>query len=236
MKRGRSFWVLWAFAATGISLSGCAMSKSKRDGVTLGAMVGAIVGGGVGAGVGPEFRHKGTDEDDERAAGIAIGVGAGAIIGGLIGYALASDEEAPPPPPPAEPAPRAAEPAPRAAEPEPARIILRGVNFDYNKSNIKSEFVPILDEAAQTLKDNPDINVRISGHTDSIGTDDYNQRLSERRAQAVKQYLVSKGIASSRLSTEGRGEREPVAQNTKGGRDNPEGRAMNRRAELTVSR
>jgi outer membrane protein OmpA-like peptidoglycan-associated protein len=235
MKRGRSFLVLWALAATGIGTSGCGMSQSKRDGVTLGAMVGAIVGGGVGAGVGPEFRHKGTDEDDERAAGIAIGAGAGAVIGGLIGYALASEEVEPPPPPPPPPPP-APEPAPRAAEPEPTRIILRGVNFDYDKSNIKSEFAPILDEAAQTLKDNPDINVRISGHTDSIGSDEYNQRLSERRAQAVKQYLVSKGIASSRLSTEGRGEREPIAQNTKNGRDNPDGRAMNRRAELAVSR
>ena len=108
------------------------------------------------------------------------------------------------------------------------------MNFDYDKSNIKSEFVPILDEAAQTLMDNPDINVGIVGHTDAIGSDEYNQRLSERRAQAVKQYLVSKGIAASRLGTEGRGEQEPIAQNTKDGRDNPEGRAMNRRAELKV--
>jgi OOP family OmpA-OmpF porin len=108
------------------------------------------------------------------------------------------------------------------------------VNFDYDKSNIKSEFVPILDEAAQTLKDNPDINVRISGHTDSIGSDEYNQQLSERRAQAVKQYLVSEGIAASRLSTEGRGEQDPIAPNTEDGKDNPEGRAMNRRAELKV--
>jgi outer membrane protein OmpA-like peptidoglycan-associated protein len=236
MKRGRNFWVLWALAVTGISMSGCAMSKSKRDGTVLGAMVGAIVGGGVGAGVGPEFRHKGTDEDDERAAGIAIGAGAGALIGGLIGYALASDEMEPPPPPPAPPAPPAPMSAPPPAAPEPARIILRGVNFDYDKSNIKSEFVPVLDEATQTLKDNPDINVRISGHTDSIGSDEYNQRLSERRAQAVKQYLVSRGIASSRLSTEGRGEREPIEANTRGGRDNPEGRAMNRRAELKIDR
>jgi len=232
MKRGRSFWILWALAVTGISMSGCAMSQSKRNGTVLGAMVGAIVGGGVGAGVGPEFRHKGTDDDDERAAGIAIGVGAGALIGGLIGYALASDEVEPPPAP--APAPAAPAPTPTPAAPEPARIILRGVNFDYDKSNIKSEFAPILDEAAQTLKDNPDINVRISGHTDSRGSDQYNQRLSDRRAQAVKQYLVSKGIASSRLSTEGRGEREPIAPNTKDGRDNPEGRAMNRRAELKI--
>jgi OOP family OmpA-OmpF porin len=191
-------------------------------------MVGAIVGGGAGAGIGPEV--GGGDDDDNRAYGIAIGAGAGALIGGLVGYALASCEEPPPPPPPPPPAPAPPPPPP----PAPKRIILRGVNFDYDKSNIKSEFAPILDEAAQTLKDNPDVNVMISGHTDSIGSDEYNQRLSERRAQAVKQYLVSQGIAASRLSTEGRGEREPIAPNTKDGRDNPEGRAMNRRAELKV--
>jgi OmpA-OmpF porin, OOP family len=108
------------------------------------------------------------------------------------------------------------------------------VNFDYDKVTIKSEFRPVLDEAAQTLQDNPEINVRIEGHTDSIGSDSYNQELSERRAEAVKQYLVSKGIAASRLGTEGKGETEPIADNTKDGRDNPEGRAMNRRAELKV--
>jgi len=108
------------------------------------------------------------------------------------------------------------------------------VNFDYDKANIKAEFAPVLDEAAQTLKDNPEINVRIEGHTDSIGSDSYNQRLSERRAQAVKAYLVSRGVAASRLSTEGKGESEPIADNMRNGRDNPEGRAMNRRAELKV--
>jgi len=101
-------------------------------------------------------------------------------------------------------------------------------------SDCKSEFAPVLDEAAQTLKENPELNVRIEGHTDSIGSDSYNQALSERRAEAVKRYLVSRGIAASRLSTEGKGETEPIADNTKNGRDNPEGRAMNRRAELKV--
>ena len=108
------------------------------------------------------------------------------------------------------------------------------MNFDYDKSNIKAEFAPVLDEAAQTLQDNPEVNILIEGHTDSIGSDAYNQRLSERRAQAVKAYLVSKGVAASRLTTEGKGESEPIADNTKNGRDNPEGRAMNRRAELKV--
>ena len=124
----------------------------------------------------------------------------------------------PPPPPP----------------PAPERIILRGVNFDFNKSNIKAEFAPILDEAAQTLRDNPNVRVQIEGHTDSIGSEEYNLELSELRAQAVKQYLVSKGIAASRLTTEGRGEADSIAPNTEDGKDNPEGRAMNRRAELKV--
>jgi OOP family OmpA-OmpF porin len=114
-------------------------------------------------------------------------------------------------------------------------IRLRGINFDYDKANIKSEFVPILDEAVQTLKDNPNVNVVVEGHTDAIGSDSYNQGLSERRANAVKQYLVSNGIAESRLETVGKGEREPVAPNTTPeGQDDPEGRAMNRRVELKV--
>jgi len=72
------------------------------------------------------------------------------------------------------------------------------------------------------------------GHTDSIGSDAYNQRLSERRAGAVKAYLVSKGIEANRVYTEGKGERQPVAENRINGRDNPEGRAKNRRVEIEV--
>jgi OOP family OmpA-OmpF porin len=76
--------------------------------------------------------------------------------------------------------------------------------------------------------------VLIEGPTDSIGSDGYNQRLSERRAQSVKAYLVSKDDAASRLDTVARGEQDPVALNTKDGRDTPEGRTMNRRTELKV--
>jgi OOP family OmpA-OmpF porin len=109
------------------------------------------------------------------------------------------------------------------------------VNFDYDKANIKSEFAPVLDEAAQVLNDNPQITVTIEGHTDSIGSEAYNQGLSERRAEAVRQYLVERGVAASRLETRGYGESQPIAPNTTPeGRDNPEGRALNRRAELKV--
>jgi len=229
MKRRSGFWALWALALIG--MSGCGMTQKQRN-YTI---AGAIAGGGVGAGIGsiPDA----TDGDNDKTY-TAIGAGVGMLIGAFIGYKLAG-EEAPQAQAQAAPAPRPApaSPAPSAA-PSPGeskRIVLRGINFDFNKSNIKREFVPVLDEAAQILKDNASINVTIEGHTDSIGSDAYNQRLSERRAMAVKHYLVSKGVAADRLTTVGRGEKDPVAPNTTpDGKDNPEGRAMNRRAELKV--
>jgi len=226
MKREFGFWALWALALMGVS--GCGMTQKQRN-YTI---AGAIAGGAVGAGIGsiPD-----ADGDQERTY-TGIGAGVGAILGAAIGYWLAGEEpvvaQAPAPPPAPPPAPA---PAPRAA-PSPAeskRIVLRGINFDFDKANIKREFVPVLDEAAQILKDNPSVRVTIEGHTDSRGSDVYNQRLSERRANAVKQYLTSKGVAADQLDTVGRGEQEPVAPNTTpDGKDNPEGRAMNRRAEL----
>jgi len=220
-RRDIKFWLLWGITLVSFS-TGCTASKRVNNCIA-GAIVGAGVGAAIGAGTG--------GNNHEHSDNAMLGAGIGAVVGGALGCLLTKEEvEAPPAPPP--PPPPQAEPAPVA--PAPKRIVLRGVNFDYDKSNIKPQFAPILDEAAQTLKDNPDINVSIEGHTDSIGSDEYNQRLSERRAQAVKQYLVSKGIAASRLSAVGKGEQEPIAPNTKDGRDNPEGRAMNRRAELKI--
>jgi outer membrane protein OmpA-like peptidoglycan-associated protein len=213
-----------------IGMNGCAMTQKQRDCAVLGGLTGALVGGGIGAGVGPEVSSR-RDSDDGRAAGVGIGIGAGALLGGLAGYWLCPAEPPPPPPPPVA---RAEEPPPPPPPPAPKRIVLRGITFDFNKSNIKKEFVPVLDEAAQILKDNADVQVTVEGHTDSIGSDEYNQKLSERRANAVKAYLVSRGVAASRLDAVGKGEKEPVADNTKNGKDNPEGRAMNRRAELKV--
>ena len=230
MRKGYGFWVLWGIAVAG--MSGCAMSQKQRDCAVLGGMTGAIIGGGAGAGIGPEI---GAGNSHDREAGIGAGVAAGALLGGLMGYWMCPEEPPPPPPPPAPQVQAPPPPPPPAPEPkESKRIVLRGINFDFDKSNIKSEFVPVLDEAAQILKDNPNVNVMIEGHTDSIGTEAYNQRLSERRANSVKQYLVSRGVDAGRLDTIGKGETDPVAPNRKNGRDNPEGRAMNRRAELKV--
>jgi OmpA-OmpF porin, OOP family len=109
------------------------------------------------------------------------------------------------------------------------KIVLRGINFDFDKSNIKPEFQPILDEAVSSLKAKPEVKVVIGGYTDSVGTAQYNMGLSKQRAKAVYNYFVSKGIAASRLQTVGHGLNDPVASNA-----TEDGRAMNRRVELQV--
>ncbi|HET6604378.1 MAG TPA: OmpA family protein [Xanthomonadaceae bacterium] len=120
--------------------------------------------------------------------------------------------------------------------PVPLTIDLRGVNFDFDKSNLRPDAIATLNEAIEVLNRYPDLRVEVAGHTDSIGTDAYNQGLSERRARAVYDYLVNNGINSSRLiGPVGYGESRPIAPNTNpDGSDNPEGRAQNRRTELNV--
>ena len=90
--------------------------------------------------------------------------------------------------------------------------VLFGVNFDFNKATLRPDAYPILDKSVQTLIDNPEINVEIQGHTDQIGSDEANDKLSLERAETVKQYLVSKGIAPERLTTVGKGKREILFQ------------------------
>jgi len=111
----------------------------------------------------------------------------------------------------------------------PLTIDLRGVEFDFDKSTLRPESQQTLNEATEVLKQYPDIRVEAAGHTDSIGSDAYNQGLSERRAQAVYDYLVSNGIDSNRLSVRGYGEASPIADNA-----TREGRQRNRRTELVV--
>ncbi|HXJ09686.1 MAG TPA: OmpA family protein, partial [Burkholderiales bacterium] len=103
------------------------------------------------------------------------------------------------------------------------------VLFDFDKSDIKAEGRSKLDDLAGKMKTiNLEVVIAI-GHTDSIGTDAYNQKLSVRRAEAVKKYLSSKGVEGNRIYTEGKGEKQPVASNK-----TKEGRAKNRRTEIEV--
>jgi outer membrane protein OmpA-like peptidoglycan-associated protein len=109
------------------------------------------------------------------------------------------------------------------------KIVLRGINFDFDKSTIKPEFEGVLDAGIEALKENPGVRVQVAGYTDGVGTDVYNQGLSERRANAVLGYLSSHGIDGSRLSSVGNGEGNPVADNA-----TADGRAQNRRVELNI--
>ncbi|MCX8072241.1 MAG: OmpA family protein [Candidatus Binatia bacterium] len=145
-------------------------------------------------------------------------------------YAFAEAEPPPPlaPPPPA-PTPAAAQPAPPLPPPSKRKVVLRSVYFEFDQARIQPESRVVLDEAYGILRDEPEIRVRAEGHTDSVGSEDYNLRLSQRRAEAVRTYLIGKGIAPQRIEAVSFGESRPVASN-----DTPEGRAQNRRVELHV--
>jgi len=115
--------------------------------------------------------------------------------------------------------------------PEKGEMLIRieNINFQYNSAQLGSSSKSSLDEAAELIKKSGRINLEIIGHTDSRGSNSYNQTLSERRAMAVRDYLVNKGVNPSSLSTTGRGEEEPIAPN-----DTEENRARNRRVEFVV--
>ena len=110
-------------------------------------------------------------------------------------------------------------------------MTLEGVNFDTNSARIMSGSEAILEKAVKALTDNASIHVRIEGHTDSRGTAAFNKKLSEKRANAVVDYLVGKGINADRLSAIGYGEAAPVAPN-----DTPENMYKNRRVDLVVTK
>ena len=135
-----------------------------------------------------------------------------------------------PPPPPVKPAPA---PAPKpAAKPKPVAekvTLAADVLFDFDKAVLKSEGKSKLDDLANKIRGiNLEVVIAI-GHTDSIGSDAYNQKLSVRRAESVKSYLVSKGVEPNRIYTEGKGEKQPVASNK-----SKDGRQKNRRVEIEV--
>ena len=139
-------------------------------------------------------------------------------------------EEAPAAEPEPAPAPApvvAPTPPPAPVVQEQGSIIFRNIQFDLNKSTIKPESYPILDEVVDYLKANPNVKMEIQGHTCNLGTAAYNLKLSDRRAASVKTYLVSKGAAADRLETKGYGLTMPIAPN-----DNEENRSRNRRVEF----
>ena len=136
----------------------------------------------------------------------------------------------------AEPAPApvvaAPEPAPAALAPVAAvapapKLVLGGVNFDFDKATLRQDDMGNLDNDVATLKSWGDVDIEVAGHTDSMGSDAYNMKLSQQRAEAVRNFLISRGVAENRLTAKGYGESQPVADNA-----TEEGRFKNRRVEL----
>ncbi len=195
-----------------VALSGCATDDPNRRAKT-GAAVGAIAGAVLG--------HQ-IDGDKGRFVGAAVG----AMTGGAVGNYMDKQQR--------ELEAQLAEEQ-RNNEIELERLkndVLKvnlnsEVSFDFNKADIKPGFYGTLNKLASVVAKYDNTVIHIVGHTDSSGSDSYNQQLSERRALSVKDYLAANGVSVSRIRTEGRGESEPRATNA-----TPEGRAMNRRVEI----
>ena len=205
----------------GVALAGCANTKPKQ---VLCTVLGATAGTAIGVAAAGEAEN-----------GALAG---GAIIGGVAGYFLCREGEQPAPAAAPAPAPApapVAKPTPPPAPPAPAvgsKIIsLEGTNFEFDKAVITPAGQQKLDAAAATLAANPTVEVSVEGHTDSVGSDVYNQGLSERRAKAAVAYLVAKGVAPARMKAVGYGESKPAASN-----DTAAGRASNRRVDLVVTK
>ena len=119
---------------------------------------------------------------------------------------------------------------------EPSRtIVLKNVEYDSNKATLRPSSYKTLNDLVEVMKIKNKMEIEIAGHTDNKGSDKHNQKLSQERADAVRNYLISKGIEANRIIAKGYGAEEPIALNTNpDGSDNPDGRQRNRRTEVRI--
>ncbi|MEY3678245.1 MAG: hypothetical protein RI924_386 [Bacteroidota bacterium] len=197
-------------AAMSLSIFQACSSLTKTQ---KGAAIGAATGGTIGALIG------------KKAGNTAVGAILGGAIGGTAGALIGRSMD------------RQAE---QLKQSIPGAEIIRegegiivkfdsGILFDVNKSELKPAAITNIQNLAKSLKENPETNVLIIGHTDNTGSDDYNNRLSAKRAESVKEFAANQGILSHRLNVQGKGELEPIADNT-----TEEGRSKNRRVEIVI--
>lgn len=195
-------------AAAAIAMTGCAdmnMSETQRN-TAIGAGVGALAGAAIG----------------RDAKGAAIGAGVGALGGYVWSKHMEQKKLA------MERATMGSGVAvTQTADNQLKLNIPADVSFDTGRADIKPNMRPILDQFASGLSGQPNTEVRIIGHADSTGSEAMNDQLSLQRAQATRSYLASRGVDPSRIMVAGRGEREPVADNS-----TEAGRARNRRVEI----
>jgi len=214
--------VRWSIKITGAALAGflllSAGCATNPDGTTeyKRTAIGALAGAAVGAGGGALIAGRG-----HRGTGALIGGVVGAAGGGAVGNYM--DRQA------AEMKRNLPEAA-VAREGDKLYVALpSGILFDVDKTEIRPAARESIAKAAEVLVRYPDTYITVEGHTDSTGTTEYNQKLSERRADAVRDMLIKGGVPASRISIMGYGESDPVADNS-----TPEGRQSNRRVQLEI--
>lgn len=189
-------------------------ANNTQKGAVIGAVGGAVLGGVLGNNIG---------KGGNGALGAVIGGVVGGVAGGVIGNKM--DRQAR----------KIEESLPgakveRLGEGIKMTLGENSVNFDFNKATLTAKAKGNLDKLVPVFKEYPDTNIQIFGYTDSKGADDYNLNLSNKRASAVKSYLASKGLKSSRFSTVGMGEADPISTN-----DTDAGRSDNRRVEFAIT-
>ncbi|MDX1756521.1 MAG: OmpA family protein [Marinobacter sp.] len=209
-----------AFTVATVGLAGCMTydpytGEEKVSSATKGSIIGAIGGAAVGAA---------TSSSSDRGKGALIGAAAGGAVGGGIGYYMDRQEAQ----------------LRQKLEGSGVRVVRNGdqielimpgnITFDVNQSTIKPNFTGVLESVALVLKEFDKTVIGIEGHTDSTGSQNYNQLLSERRAGSVRDFLLNQGIEPGRTRAVGYGPRYPIASN-----DTAAGREQNRRVELTLA-
>ena len=203
-------------ALIALTLSGCANMSETQKGTAQGAGIGAVAGALLGAATGGS---KGAATG--AVLGGAVGAGGGYIWSKKMQDQKAAMEQA------------TAGTGVAVSQTTDNRLKLdipSDVSFDVGRSAIKPNFAPILNQFATSLNQNPVTTVTIIGHTDNTGSDAINNPLSIDRADSARDYLVSRGVARTRIATDGRGSREPVADN-----NSQQGRDKNRRVEIYVA-
>ena len=209
MSRSMSIFILILL----FLMAGCAETRETAGKRTA---TGAAIGGGTGALAGAIIGHQ----TGHRAGGAIIGGLAGAAIGGGIGYKL--DKQA-----------KELEQIPNTeVRKEQDRLVVTmsdAILFDVNSAALKPGAQGTLDKMAEVMVRYPDSDILVKGHTDSTGSEKYNQELSERRATTVKNYLITRGVSAQRITAIGFGKTMPIASN-----DTAEGRGANRRVEIEI--
>ncbi|MGE5336668.1 MAG: OmpA family protein [Gemmatimonadota bacterium] len=208
-----------AIVTAGSMIAGCANMSETQKGTATGAGIGAAVGGLLGAAT--AGGHTGRSAVTGAALGAAVGA-----AGGYLWSKKMEDQK------------RAMEQASQGTGVKVTQTadnrlkldIPADASFDVGRSDLKPAMRTVLDKYAVTLNQHPVTMIDIIGHTDSTGSDAFNDKLSLERAQTTRDYLVQHGVAASRIAIAGRGEREPIASN-----DTEAGRAANRRVEIYVA-